>query len=218
MPQKERISVNVDRSERERLEQLARENDVSLAWITRRALKTFLATPEPLGAARLRATATGAKDEPGVPTLGWREWVALPEIGVPALKVKVDTGARTSALNARAIEPFDRDGRNWVRFTLRPDRRRACEIDCAAPVTDVRVVKDSGGHAEERYVIETPVRLGVDADTWLVEITLANRSGMQYAMLLGRTAVRRRFAVDPARSFVAGVPAAADQPTRSAGP
>ena len=218
MPQKERISVNVDRSEREQLERLAHDNDVSLAWITRRALKAFLAAPSLLGGTRPAESANGAAGDMRTTTLGWREWVALPEIGVPALKVKVDTGARTSALNAQAIEPFERDGRNWVRFTLRPDRRRAGEIDCAAPVTDMRVVKDSGGHAEERYVIETPVRLGAGAHTWLIEITLANRSGMQYAMLLGRTAVRRRFSVDPARSFVAGVPAAAAQPAWRSGP
>lgn len=101
-----------------------------------------------------------------------------------------------------------------MRFTLRPDRRRSQEFDCEAPVTDARTVKDSGGHAEERYVIETPVRLGAGDDTWLIEITLANRSGMQFAMLLGRTAIRRRFAVDRARSFVAGVPAAVHHSAR----
>lgn len=151
-------------------------------------------------------------------TLGWKEWVSLPDIGVPAIRVKVDTGARTSALNARDIEPFERDGRNWVRFKLRPDRRSSHEIDCEAPVTDVRTVKDSGGHAEERFVIETPVRLGTNEDAWPIEITLANRSDMQFAMLLGRTAVRPRFAVDPARSFVGGVPAAASHTRRRSAP
>lgn len=151
-------------------------------------------------------------------TLGWKEWVSLPGIGVPAIRVKVDTGARTSALNARDIEPFERDGRDWVRFKLRPDRRSTHEIDCEAPVTDVRTVKDSGGHAEERFVIETPVRLGTSEDAWPIEITLANRSDMQFAMLLGRTAVRLRFAVDPARSFVGGVPAAAHGAIRGSAP
>lgn len=214
MAQKERISVNVDPTEREQLERLARDNDVSLAWITRRALKWYLSDPPSPEDSRAPGHANADEGGPAVVTLGWKEWVSLPDIGVPAIRAKVDTGARTSALNARAIEPFDRDGRNWVRFTLRPDRRRAREIDCEAPVTDARAVKDSGGHAEERYVIETPVRLGTREDTWLIEITLANRSGMQFAMLLGRTAVRRRFAVDPARSFVAGVPVAAHHPAR----
>ena len=138
--------------------------------------------------------------------LGWREWARLPDIGVPALRVKVDTGARTSALNAYNIEPFDRDGRQWVRFTLSSDRHRTRDIICAAPITDVRVVKDSGGHAEERFVIETVVGIGARAETWPIEITLAHRGGMGFAMLLGRTAIRRRFVVDPARSFVAGIP------------
>ena len=209
MAQKERISVNVDPTEREQLERLARDNDVSLAWMTRRALKSYLADPYSPANARAPGRANADEGRTAVTTLGWREWVSLPRIGVPAIRAKVDTGARTSALNARDIEPFERDGRNWVRFTLRPDRRLAREIDCEAPVTDARTVKDSGGHAEERYVIETPVRLGTRDDTWLIEITLANRSGMQFAMLLGRTAVRRRFSVNPARSFVAGVPVAA---------
>ena len=139
--------------------------------------------------------------------LGWREWARLPDIGVPALRAKIDTGARTSALNARSIEPFDRDGCPWVRFSLRPDRRRDGDVVCAAAVKDMRMVKDSGGHAEERFVIETPLGIGEGPEAWPVEITLANRSGMQFAMLVGRTAIRRRFAVDPARSYLAGRPA-----------
>ncbi|MYE14729.1 MAG: ATP-dependent zinc protease [Gammaproteobacteria bacterium] len=141
--------------------------------------------------------------------LGWREWTTLPALGVPALRVKIDTGARTSALNARSIEPFDRDGRRWVRFTLRPDRRRADEVVCKAAVKDVRVVKDSGGHAEERYVIETPIRLGNGCEEWPIEITLANREGMLFAMLIGRTAIEGRCIVNPARSYLAGRPASA---------
>lgn len=138
--------------------------------------------------------------------LGWREWAALPEIGVPAVRAKIDTGARTSAIHARSIEPFDRDGERRVRFTLCQDRRRAWEIVCEAGVTDVRVVKDSGGHVEERFVIETPLRIGDRPDIWPIEVTLANRADMLFTMLVGRTAISRRFVVDPARSFVAGKP------------
>jgi len=141
-----------------------------------------------------------------VNVLGWREWARLPGIGVQALRAKVDTGARTSALNARAIEPFDRNGEPWVRFALRPHRRRTQDISCEAAVKDVRVVKDSGGHAEERFVIETSLGIGTRPEAWPVEITLANRGGMQFAMLLGRTAIRGRFTVDPARSYLAGRP------------
>ena len=149
---------------------------------------------------------------PGSPAprtaLGWREWARLPDIGVPAIRVKVDTGARTSALNARHIEQFDRDGCRWVRFTL-PDPRSTGDIICAAAVRDVRIVKDSGGHAEERFVIETIMGIGARPEAWPIEITLANRSSMRFAMLLGRTAIRGRFVVDPGRSFVAGIPSAA---------
>ena len=136
--------------------------------------------------------------------LGWREWVALPNIGVDAVRAKVDTGARTSALNARDIKPFERDGCRWVRFTLRVDRRRSHDIVCTAAVTDVREVKDSGGRAEERYIIETDVRIGDRLETWPIEISLTNRTEMRFAMLLGRTAIRRRFLVHPGRSFLAG--------------
>ena len=109
-------------------------------------------------------------------------------------------------MNARAIDPFEQHGERWVRFALCPDRRQDTEIVCAAAVKDVRVVTDSGGHAEERYVIETPIRLGNAAEEWPIEITLANRAGMQFAMLLGRAAIRERFVVDPARSYLAGRP------------
>ena len=142
--------------------------------------------------------------------LGWREWARLPDIGVSAIRVKVDTGARTSALNARHIEQFDREGCQWVRFTL-PEPHSAGDIICAAAVKDVRIVKDSGGHAEERFVIDTIIGIGARPEAWPIEITLTNRGSMRFAMLLGRTAIRGRFVVDPARSFVAGIPSAAHQ-------
>ena len=141
--------------------------------------------------------------------LGWREWVRLPAIGIPAIRVKVDTGARSSALNARQIEPFELDGARWVRFTLHQSRAR--DLVCAAAVTEKRVVKDSGGHAEERFVIETALAIGARPETWPIEITLADRGDMSFAMLLGRTAIRHRFVVDPALSFVAGIPQVAHQ-------
>ncbi len=118
------------------------------------------------------------------------EWARLPDIGVSAIRVKVHTGARISALNGRHIEQFDRGGCQWVRFTLHPDRHSTGEIICAAAVTDVRIVKDSGGHAEERFVIETIVGIGARPEAWPIDITLANRSGMGFAMLLARTAIR----------------------------
>ena len=132
--------------------------------------------------------------------IGWREWVALPELGVDRVKAKIDTGARTSAIHAFEIRPFDRDGKRCVRFALHPvQHRREPVIYCEAPVVDERTVTSSNGKQEHRYVIETTLKLG-DA-SWSIEMTLTNRDEMGFRMLLGRAAVRRRFIVDPGSSF-----------------
>ncbi|MDQ2077600.1 ATP-dependent zinc protease [Marinimicrobium sp. ABcell2] len=136
-------------------------------------------------------------------TIGWREWVNLPGLGAVVTKAKIDTGARTSALHAYYVEPFRRDGKNWVRFGLHPlqgDKDTA--VDCEAPVVDRRQVTDSGGHREMRYVIATPVQLG--AARFDVEVTLTDRENMRFRMLLGRTALKARFLVDSNRSFLLG--------------
>jgi ribosomal protein S6--L-glutamate ligase len=132
--------------------------------------------------------------------LGWEEWVALPELGLPAIKAKVDTGARTSALHAVFIEPFGsvRDPR--VRFGVHPiPRRDDVEIVCAARVVDRRQVTSSNGERENRYVISTRLRIG-DRE-WPIEVTLTNRDAMTYRMLLGRQAIGKGILVDPATSF-----------------
>lgn len=143
-------------------------------------------------------------------TLGWREWVQLPELGLVDIKAKVDTGARTSALHAFEVTPFEENGRRRVEFRMHPNQRDSdTVVVCVADVVDQRSVKDSGGHAEERWVIKTPITVG--EMTWPVEITLTSRDDMMFRMLLGRTAMKGHAIVDPARSYLAGQRAAAPQ-------
>jgi len=132
--------------------------------------------------------------------LGWEEWVALPDLGLPAIKAKVDTGARTSALHAFSIEPIRSGRRHLVRFGVHPIQRRAdIRVECVARVVDQRDVTSSNGDREKRYVISTPIRIG-DRE-WEIEVTLTNRDAMSYRMLLGRQAISGGILVDPASSF-----------------
>ena len=138
--------------------------------------------------------------------LGWREWAALPALGINRLKVKIDTGARTSALFARDIEAFERDGQHWVRFVVYPRQgtHRGAKT-CEAPVLDIRNVRSSSGHVHKRAVIETEIVIG--ARRWLIEVTLAKRKHMKFRMLLGRQALAGHCLADSGGSYLQGKPA-----------
>ena len=133
--------------------------------------------------------------------IGWREWIGLPDFAIKRVKAKVDTGARTSALHAFKVAPFTKRGEKWVRFAVHPKQRhRHPEMMCEARVIDQRRITDSGGNGQERYVIRTRLKLG--PRSWPIELTLSNRDAMGFRMLIGREAIRRRYVVDPARSFI----------------
>ena len=136
--------------------------------------------------------------------LGWREWLVLPELGIPAIKAKIDTGAKTSALHAFRQEIFRKRGKDFIRFWIHPlQRKKKIELVCVAPVLDQRTVRDSGGHAEKRYVIKSQVSVG--EHQWPIEITLTSRDTMMFRMLLGRSAIKDgRFFVDPGASYLMG--------------
>ena len=137
--------------------------------------------------------------------VGWREWVGFPSMDLPHIKAKMDTGARTSALHAFRLEPFDRGGSEWLRFAVHPLQRRTdLVVWHETEVVDVRSVSDSGGHREERYVVETELALG--GRRWPIECTLTNRDSMLFRVLLGRTALAGRVLVDPQGSYLTGRP------------
>lgn len=139
--------------------------------------------------------------QPPLSIIGWREQVALPDLGILDVKAKVDTGARSSALHAFDIKIFEHDGKMMVRFKVHPYQRDTHHtIIAQTQLFDQRQVRNSGGQIQLRPVIQTPIKLG--GETFPIELTLTNRDVMGFRMLLGRQAVRRRFLVDAGRSFL----------------
>ncbi len=150
--------------------------------------------------------------------VGWREWVGLPDLGINRIKAKIDTGARSSTLHALDVEPFDRDGAAWVRFKVHPRQKDdEFEVVCEAPLIDEREVKSSTGRVTRRPVVATDLEwMG---ECWEIELTLVRRDSMGFRCLVGRQAMRKRWIVDPAKSYVGGtrVPFR-EQVRRKAGP
>lgn len=135
--------------------------------------------------------------------VGSEEWCGLPSLGIPAIKARVDSGAKTSSLHAFNMQTFTRNGRVWVGFEVHPvQNSRRVIVRCEAPIVDRRSVKSSSGVSDTRFVIRVPIRIG--SESWDVEVTLANRDSMGYRMLLGREAMVDRMLVDPAASFCFG--------------
>ena len=138
--------------------------------------------------------------------LGWREWVALPGCGIDAIKAKLDTGARSSAIHVRESKTFRRNGVDLVRFVADYDLKDRSHVsEVTLPVADERVVKDSGGRGELRIVVRAELR--VSLRTWEIDLTLTSRADMRFRLLIGREALKPHVIVDPGRSFLAGIPA-----------
>jgi ribosomal protein S6--L-glutamate ligase len=137
--------------------------------------------------------------------LGSEEWCSFPELGIPTIKARVDSGAKTSAMHAINIAPFIKNDANWVKFDINPIQNNIKTIiHCEAPLVDKRIVKSSSGFREHRYVIQTSLKIG-DVK-WPIEMTLTNRDSMGFRMLLGREAMSGRVLVDPEQKYLLGQP------------
>lgn len=135
--------------------------------------------------------------------IGSEEWIRIPELNIPAVKARIDSGAKTSTLHAYNIQTFEDNGKEYVRFDVHPvQHNRRISVRCKAELVGRRIIKSSSGDRQRRYVIKTPITLG--GETWDIEVTLTNRDSMGYRMLIGREAMRGRYIVDPEQKFVFG--------------
>lgn len=135
--------------------------------------------------------------------VGWREWCELPMLQIPAIKIKVDTGARTSALHAFNIGLEEKEGKRFVHFSVYPMQGdKNIVVHCTSPLKETRMVTSSNGHRELRYIIMTSIKLG--NKTWEIELSLSNRDPLKFRMLLGREALKHIALIDPASSYKQG--------------
>ena len=144
------------------------------------------------------------------PTIGWREWGLLEGLELPPIKVKIDTGARSSAIHATRLKTFEKEGQTWVAFSIHPHQQNSKDTQrIEMPVHEFRRVRSSNGHETVRPVVLTPMIIG--ETRWILELTLADRDAMGFRMLLGRQAMRKRFLIDPGKSYLQGAPQVSKQ-------
>jgi len=167
------------------------------------------ALSEPIPEPRIQTQSTSLNSKPVTEhqlapvTIGWREWMSLPQLNIPIIKIKADTGARTSCLHALDITPFEKDGKEFVSFNVAPlQRNDELVLRCTAPVIDQRVIRNSGGQTQLRYVVQTLLRYG-DTER-VIDLTLNARTNMKYRMLLGRTSLSPNLIVDSNTSYQLG--------------
>ncbi len=131
-------------------------------------------------------------------TVGWRESIALPDWGITALRAKIDTGARTSAIDVDQIKPL-RGGLVKFDVVLSNSHRRRKKWITARVVRET-VVRSSNGSRETRYVVSTNLKLGGLIEP--AEFTLVSRENMLCRMLIGRSALAPHYIVDAARTYL----------------
>lgn len=138
---------------------------------------------------------------PPLEIIGWREFVALPQLKIDHIKAKIDTGARSSAIHAFNIQEVKEHGKRIIRFQIHPTQRdNQTIITAEAELLEYRRIRNSGGIAQLRPVIKTNIKLG--QQIWSIELSLTDRDVMGFRMLLGRQAVRNKFLVNPGKSFL----------------
>ena len=138
--------------------------------------------------------------------IGWRERVSLPALGISNIAAKIDTGSRTSALYATDYDPFEKGKWPWIRFTVRADSSGR-RLTCSAPIVDQRNTRNPSGRNERRFVIETPIVLG--HEKWVIDLLLTDRADMEYDLIVGRTALRKKkLIVNSGQSWLCGEPTA----------